>query len=105
MKEHYALPWKGFLWEQLGVSSPNSQLCQSVTTKVLWIDFVWTKIAENDAPHIAIRLEKTNDLTYYIITSFRIFRLNYINKMIMSLALYEKKTTKMVYDKLCKFLS
>jgi hypothetical protein len=50
-------------------------------------------------------LEKTNDLTYYIITSFRIFRLNYINKMIMSLALYEKKTTKMVYDKLCKFLS
>jgi hypothetical protein len=54
MKEHYALPWKGFLWEQLGVSSPNSQLCQSVTTKVLWIDFVWTKIAENNAPHIAI---------------------------------------------------
>jgi hypothetical protein len=65
--------WKGFLWEQLGVSSPNSQPCQSVTTSSE-IDFVWTKMDENNA-YIAI-YDWKKLMTIQLITSFRIFIFN-----------------------------
>ncbi|KEH22300.1 hypothetical protein MTR_7g039100 [Medicago truncatula] len=51
----------------LGVSSPNSQPCQSVTTSSE-IDFVWTKMNENNA-YIAI-YDWKKLMTIQLITSF-----------------------------------